>query len=180
MKKVLIATLVGAVILFFWQFLAWSMLPVHQAEYGYSANQDRIMEALNQNLTEDGTYYLPNVAPGTSNEASQAFMESNAGKPWASISYHKAYNANMGMNMTRGMAADLLAVFLLVWLLLKFQTLDLKTALQASLFVGIIGYLTIPYLNSIWFDTNSIGYLVDAIVPWGLVGLWLGWWLPRK
>jgi len=46
--------------------------------------------------------------------------------------------------------------------------------------VGLIGYLTIPYLNSIWFETNSIGHLIDAFVSWGLVGIWLGWWLPRR
>lgn len=180
MKKSLIAALVGAIILFIWQFLSWSILPVHQADYGYAANQDRIMEALNQNLTEDGTYFIPNVAPGTSNEEAQAFMESNAGKPWASINYRKSFNTDMGMNMTRGFLVDFLAAFLLAWMLLKFQTLNIQTALQASLIVGFIGYLTIPYLNSIWFETSSIGHLIDAVVPWGIVGLWMGWWLPRK
>jgi hypothetical protein len=46
--------------------------------------------------------------------------------------------------------------------------------------VGGIGYLTIPYLNSIWFDNNSMGYLIDWLVQWGVVGAWLGWWLTRK
>jgi hypothetical protein len=54
------------------------------------------------------------------------------------------------------------------------------TSIQASIAVGIIGYLTIPYLNTIWFETSSMGYLVDALVQWGLVGVWLGWYLPRN
>ena len=180
MKKQLIATLVGAVILFVWQFLSWSALGIHNSEYGYTANQDKIMEALNQNLTEAGTYFLPGVPPGTSNEQAQAAMESSMGKPWASISYHKSFSMNMGMNMFRGFAVDLLAAWLLVWLLLKFETLNMGAALQTSLAVGIISYLTIPYLNSIWFESNSVGHLIDAIVSWGLVGAWLGWWLPRR
>jgi hypothetical protein len=53
-------------------------------------------------------------------------------------------------------------------------------AFQACVAVGIIGYLTIPYLNSVWFEGSSMGYLVDALVQWGLVGAWLGWWLPKK
>lgn len=180
MKKQLVATLVGGVILFVWQFLSWAAIPIHQSEYGYTPNQDKIMEALNQNLTEAGTYMLPGSAPGTSHEEQAAQMERSAGKPWASISYHKSLSTDMGMNMFRGFMVDLVAAWLLVWLLLKFETLNMGTALQTSLAVGIIGYLTIPYLNSIWFEGNSIGHLIDAIVSWGLVGAWLGWWLPRR
>jgi len=180
MKKQLIATLVGAIILFVWQFLSWALLPIHQSEYGYTPNQDKIMEVLNQNLTEKGTYFMPGVPPGTPHAEAEAAMAGNIGKPWASISYHKSFSVDMGMNMVRGFAVDLLAAWLLVWLLLRFETLNLTTAVQASVFVGIIGYLTIPYLNSIWFETNSLGHLVDAVVSWALVGVWLGWWLTRR
>ncbi len=180
MRKQLVATLVGAIILFVWQFLSWSMLQVHQAEFRYTPNQDKILEALSQNLTEEGTYMVPTVAPGSTYDQEMALMESSAGKPWATVSYHKSMNTAMGMNMVRGFLVDLVAAWMLVWMLLQFGNLNLKLALQASVLVGLIAYLTIPYLNSIWFESNSLGYLVDAVVQWGLVGLWLGWWLPRK
>lgn len=179
MTKQLIGTLVAALILFIWQFLSWSALQVHKAEFGYTANQDRIMEALSQNLTEEGTYMLPMPPPGSTYEQESAFMENYLNKPWASVSYHKSFSMSMGMNMTRGLAVDLLAAWLLIWLLLQFKTFDIMTAVKCSLAVGIIGYLTIPYLNSVWFDSNSIGHLIDAIVPWSIVGVWLGWWLKR-
>lgn len=180
MKKQLIATLVGGAILFIWQFLSWAAIPIHKSVYGYTANQDKILEALNQNLTEEGTYFLPNVPPGTPHEQAEASMQDRMGKPWASVSYHKAMNNEMGMNMFRGFAIDLVSVFLLVWLFMKFQTLDMKTSVLSSVAVGIIGYLTIPYLNSIWFETGSLEHLIDAVVQWGLVGAWLGWWLNRS
>ena len=176
MKKQLIATLVGGVILFLWQFLSWSLLNVHASEMKYTANQDKIMETLGQTLDE-GSYFLPGMPPGSSPEAQQAQMESSMGKPWATISYHKSMQMSMGMNMFRGFVVDLLAVFLLVLLLSQFASLDMKTAVFAALAVGGIGYLTIPYLNNIWFETHSMGYLIDAVVQWGLVGGWLGWWL---
>lgn len=180
MTKQIIAVLVGAVLLFLWQFLSWSLLGVHQSEYGYTPNQDKILEALNANLSADGDYFLPGVPPGTPMDQEQAFMETQAGKPWAKISYHKAFNTNMGMNLFRGFVADLAAVFLLVWLLMKAEKRTLSTVLLSSLSVGIIGYLTIPYLDSIWYETKSIGFLIDSVVQWGLVGVWLGWWLSRK
>lgn len=52
--------------------------------------------------------------------------------------------------------------------------LDFKTAILSSLAVGIIGYLTIPYLNSIWFEGNSIPQLIDTVFQWGICGTWLG------
>ncbi len=176
MKKQLIASLAGAFILFLWQFLSWGLLNVHGAEFKYTANQDKIMEALTQNM-EEGSYMLPQAPPGSSHEEQQKAMEN---KPWALVSYHKAMDMGMGMNMFRGFVVDFVSVFLLVWLLLKSSSLDFKTALLASLAVGAIGYLTIPYLNSIWFKSNTIGYIVDTVVQWGVVGVWLGWWLPRK
>ncbi|MBV6440627.1 MAG: hypothetical protein DYG98_16955 [Haliscomenobacteraceae bacterium CHB4] len=179
MKKQLIATLVGGAILFFWQFLSWTALNVHGAEHQYTANQDTIMATLVKNL-DDGSYMLPQLPAGSSKEEQQKFMEESAGKPWATISYHKSFNGSMGMNMLRAILVDWVAVFLLVWLLMKNTNLDFKTSLLSSLAVGAIAYLTIPYLNSIWFESNTIGYLVDLVMQWGLVGAWLGWWLTRR
>ncbi len=179
MKKQLIATLVGGLIVFVWQFLSWSLINVHASEFKYTPNQDKVLEALSANL-EEGSYFMPGVPPGSSQEAEQAAMEQAVGKPWALVQYHRALDMSMGMNMFRGFAADLVAVFLLVWLLLKFARLDFKTALLGSLALGMASYLTTSYMNSIWFETSSIGDLIDTVVQWGLAGVWLGWWLPRE
>lgn len=180
MKKQIIATLVGGIILFLWQFLSWALIPIHSEVYGYTANQDKIMEALNQNLSEEGTYFLPNVAPGTSHEEAEAQMKAGMGKPWASVTWHRSANTNMAANMTRGFAIDLFAVFLLIWLLMQLQNLNVRTAVQVSVAIGIMAYLTIPYLSSIWFETKTLAHLIDAIVPWAIIGAWLGWYLKRS
>lgn len=180
MKKQLIATIVGGAILFVWQFLSWAAIPIHQNEYGYTPNQDKILECLAQNLSEEGTYMLPMSPPGSSHEQQSADMEKNMGKPWASISYHRSFDASMGLNMFRGFVIDLVIAWLLVWLLSKFENLSLRSALQTSLAVGFIAYLAIPYLHSIWFDENTFAHLIDAVAMWGLVGLWMGWWLTRR
>lgn len=165
--------------MFLWQFLSWSVTGIHGDEMKYTDKQDAILQALSQQNLEEGTYFIPQAPPGSSSEQMQAHVNNSVGKPWAQIHYDTSMSGNMGMNMARGFLIDLVAVFLMVWLLGKFQRLDLKTALLSSIAVGVIGYLTIPYLNSIWFETNSIGHLIDAIGSWGLVGLWLGWYLPK-
>jgi len=144
----------------------------------YTANQDAVMEALNQNL-EEGTYYLPSVPKGTSPDESAKAMEANNGKPWATIAYHEALESNMGLNMFRGWAVNFISVWLLCWILLKFANLSFTNVLMTSLAVGLIGYFTVNYLNSIWFQENTIPDLIDMFINWGLVGVWLGWWLRR-
>ena len=180
MSKLLIGSLVGGLIIFIWQFLSWTMFNIHGDNYQYTANQDAIMEVLSANLSEDGGYMIPNVPPGATKEQHEAHMANAIGKPWATINYHKSWDTNMGMNMFRGFVANVVAAFLLCWLLLHFRHVDLKTGLLAGLAVGITGYLVISYINSVWFNTNSIGDLIDTIVQWGLCGTWLGIWLGRE
>jgi len=174
----IIGALVGGLILFIWQFLSWTITGLHDSQMAYTPNQDAVMEVLAENL-EEGSYFLPTVAKDTPSDEAQQFMKDMEGKPWATISYHEVYSNNMATNMIRGYTVNFLAVLLLCWVLLKFANLSFSSALITSLAVGFIGYLTVNYINSIWFEGNTIPDLIDVIVSWGLVGAWLGWWLRR-
>jgi len=96
MKKTILASLVGAVIMFLWQFLSWGILNMQHAAQEYTPKQDSIMAYLNSQFTEDESYFMPTFPNGTSREEQDKLMNSPAGKPWAIVSYHKA------MNMARG------------------------------------------------------------------------------
>ncbi|MBK7635574.1 MAG: hypothetical protein IPJ13_15825 [Saprospiraceae bacterium] len=177
--KMIIGVVVGGFLVFLWQFLSWAMFNMHGSEQKYTADQDAILQMLGEKLPEEGTYFLPTSPPGTSSEDQQKMMEASGGKPWAQISYHKSMNTNMGMNMFRGFLTDIVAVFLLVWLLGKIPECTMGTSIMASVTVGVIGYLTTEYTNSIWFETNSIPDLIDAVVSWAICGTWLGYWMNR-
>ena len=176
--KTIVGMLVAALIMFMWQFLSWSMLNVHGSEFTHTADQDKILSYLGDNLKE-GTYFLPHAPPTATQEEAMAFMDTRYDKPWAKIQYNDSFDNNMSMNMFRGFTANLLAAFLLIWLLMKIPENNFVTTLLAALGVGVIAYINFPYINSIWFEGSSIGYLVDTVVQWGVVGAWLGWWLNR-
>ncbi|MGZ3847232.1 MAG: hypothetical protein ACXVBH_14315, partial [Flavisolibacter sp.] len=54
------------------------------------------------------------------------------------------------------------------------------TILGAAVVVGLVAFLNEPYTGFIWYKTFDIwAYFFDAIVSWGLTGLWLAWWLRR-
>ncbi len=178
MKKQLIAVLVGSLILFIWQFLSWAMLNLHGSQMQYTPNNEVIMSTLNEHL-KTGDYMLPNLPPTATDEERENYGAVMDGKPWARVSYHESFRNSMGMNMFRAWIINLLAVWLLCWVLLKMANLNFSTTILTCLAVGLIGYLTINYLNSIWFSVGTLPDLMDAVVQWGLCGAWLGWWLPR-
>lgn len=180
MKKIIIGGLVTGLILFIWQFLSYGLLDLHGSQMTYTPNQDAILEALNANLTEEGEYFIGRAPMDASREVQEAEMAKREGQPWALVSYHTAMSNNMGMNMIRGFAIDFLAGIIICWILMKVKLLDMMTAIKLSIGVGIIGYLTINYLDAVWFEGNTIPDLIDAIIPWALIGAWTGWYLPKE
>lgn len=178
MKKLIIAALVGGFILFIYQFLSWGLLNLHRDMQSHTPNQEEVLNYLNENL-EEGFYFLPAVPEGASMEEEQAAMDAAIGKPWAQVYFHKSMTMNMGVNMARGGAVDFIAILLLAWVLLKIPNSSFSTILIASISVGVIGYLTTTYTRSIWYEFPTIMDLVDSLVSFGLVGVWLGYWLRR-
>ena len=179
MKKLIIGALVSALILFIWQFLSFSILDLHGSQMEYIANQDTILEVLEANL-EEGEYFLPRVPRGASSEEQEAAMEENIGKPWALVKYRKSFGFSFGMNLFRALIINFISALILCWILMRFAHLDIKKAIMTCVGVGLIGYFTINYLDQIWFKSSSIPDLIDAIVPWALIGVWTGWYLPEE
>uniref|UniRef100_UPI003F6A21F7 hypothetical protein n=1 Tax=Sediminibacterium sp. TaxID=1917865 RepID=UPI003F6A21F7 len=61
MKKNIIASIVGGVLLFMWQFLSWTAINLHSPSQQYSAKQDTILAILKTHLDKEGGYYLPSA-----------------------------------------------------------------------------------------------------------------------
>ena len=181
MKKTIIGTVVGGIILFMWQFLSWTILDLHRPAQNYSPKQDSILTYLSTNLEKEGGYYLPGAPKGTSFEEMEKMAANNVGKPWASIQYHSSLEYNMGLSMARSFAVNVAIVWILIWFLGKFAKNNFTTTITASLLTGILVYLNAPYTGHIWYPMFDIrAYLIDFIVMWGVTGIWLGWWLNRK
>lgn len=124
---------------------------------------------------------MPSAPAGTSFEEMEKLAQHQIGKPWASIQYHAALEYNMGLNMLRGLVANIFIIWLLCRILGKINTNTFSTTFTASLLVGIIVYLNRSYTGHIWYPMLDISaYLIDALASWSLVGIWLGWWLNRK
>ncbi len=180
MRKILIGALVGGIILFLWQTLSFMLMNLHEKAFQYTPKQTEIIEFLNNTLTEEGSYMVPRAPETATMDEAMAAMDAAKGKPWASISYYKAMESNMTMNMVRGLIVNFVAVALLCWILVRINLPTFSTILLASLFTGLIVFLNVPYTEFIWYKSFDIwADFADAVVGWGLVGAWLGYWLRK-
>ncbi|MEO7265115.1 MAG: hypothetical protein ABIW38_09395 [Ferruginibacter sp.] len=184
MRKTIIAAVVGGIIIFAWQFLSWAALNLHKASNKYTPNNAAIMSALEANLPEEGGYVLPGLPENATKADHEKLMNESNGKPWASIQYHKSMKssiATMMMNMGRGLIVDIITVWLFCWILGKINIASFGTIFMASLFLGLIIFFNSSYTANIWYKWFDImAHFTDAIVSWGVCGIWLGWYLGKK
>jgi hypothetical protein len=183
MKKWLLGSLVGAILVFLCQFLSWTILPLHQGEAKYTPAQTDVLNAIRNSIKEDGMYMMPTTPPDASMEEREKLMKDMDGQPWATVIYRSAYESDMVMPMVRGFLVDWFLVFTLIYILTRGGLPTRIRTLAGSVAVGLFTFLAGPYTMHNWFQTPTetyIGHFIDAIVIWGICGIWLGWWLNRK
>lgn len=183
MKKWLIGSLVGGILIFLWQFLSWTVMQLHLAEARYTPVQDSVLNYLSSTLKEEGTYMLPTVPPGSSRSMGEELGKKMDGKPWATVTYKPVYKNDMVMPMIRGFLVDVFLVFCLIYILTRGGTPPGIRIVAGSVALGLVTFLWGPYTQHNWFQTPTAaltGHLIDSIVAWTLAGIWLAWWLNRK
>ena len=145
MKKWLVGSLVGAILLFAWQTVAWTVADLHSKEYKYVSAQDQIMSTLSSIIKEDGQYVMPQAAPGSTSAEKQKHMEQINGKPVATVIYTSSYKTDMVTPIIRSFAVDLVILILIIFLLNRMPTLTLGSA---------------------WMCTLTIGFVINGLVCW--------------
>ena len=182
MKKWLIGSFVGAILVFLWQFVSWTVLNLHKAEAKYTPAQAEVMTVISASIKEDGIYMLPTTSSASREEHEKLAKEMD-GRPWATVIYRTAYRYDMVRPMIRGFLVDWFLVFTLIYILTRAGTPTRIRILGGSVAVGLFTFLAGPYTMHNWFQTPGeayTGHLIDAFITWALAGLWLGWWLNRK
>ena len=178
--KIFIGSLVGAIIIFVTQFLSWGLLNLHGSAQQYTPKQNEILAYLSSQLDSSSGYLLPNTAPGASMDEQKKSMEDAIGKPWAQIYYHKSLDSSMPINMAKNLVTNIIMVMLFCWIISGYNANSSTKTFLAAIFTGLIVFFHGAYTQHIWYESFDLGaHLADYLVSWGLVGLWLGWWLNR-
>lgn len=191
MKKLLIASSVGAAILFVWSALAWTMLPLHHHTFKYTPNQDPIMEAINQNLDESGVYAVPNVDnrdiklfDPEYKKAYKELQESMEGQPSSMIVYSKSWNMGPSVFLYGFLFQFILAFIASLLLALVGGSLTSFfdrwwVVMLLAVFVSVQAYLMEwNWMGFSWHYVRDM--IVDVMIGWALCGFWLAYYFGRK
>jgi hypothetical protein len=172
MKKLLLFGFLGGFILFFWQFLSNAALDLHHDFHQYTSHQDQITHFIDSLQLEEGSYMMPIYPSGISQAEIEQYMENKKGKSWMILQYHKNWQMDMLTPMLRGFIIDILVALMLFYILRQIKDNTLSKSVLILSMIGFMGFLTISYLNFIWYKTPDIyACLVDGILPWAILGM---------
>lgn len=182
MKKRLIGAFIGGILLFAWQSISWMFLPYHEEAFQRVSNQDSVIQAIASMFPQEGQYMIPQAAAGSSQEEAAKFMEAQAGKPWAMVTFHRAMKTDMTGAMTRGFLIAVFTSLLVGWIIQRKEKSSFSDGFITSLLTGLVCFFYVWYNNHNWFETPwSVlrGEAYDLIIAWSLHGIWAGWWYHR-
>jgi hypothetical protein len=181
MKNTFIFAFIAGTVLFMWQFLSFAAINLHEADQRFHPMQDSILADLAAYELEDAGYMLGQPDPDASPEQREAFMGSRNGKPWAHVVYHSAQDTDMMKPLLRSFTSNLVIAALLFMLLGQIKQVNVWRGAGVAFIAIYLGYTFFVYSDHIWYAIpDHIESLVDAIVPWTLIGALGGWMHARN
>lgn len=183
MKKIIIGSLVTAILLFGWQSLSWTALDIHDEAYIHTTAEDTLIKALSAHLPEEGQYMVPRSKPGASPEEMERMGAVMKGKPWAVITYHTAYKNDMATPIMRGFLIALVCAIIVCLVVQKLAVKSFGNIFATVMSFALISFFYVWYNQHNWFEIPwSVlkGELIDIVASWGLSGIWLGWWYSGR
>ena len=183
MRRLLLSSLAGGLILFFWQFLSFAGLNLHGAAQEYTPLDQEILAHLAKLDLDEGMYALGSPSPeerADPDGLGAEYMARMEGQPHAVLNYRHAWSGNMLPNLLRSLMMNVLTALLLVWLLGQISDPTLGKRIGIAVAVGFIGFMFYPYSNFIWYKNPDIwAHLADSVVPFALIGLLSSRFLDR-
>ncbi len=184
MKKLLLASLAGATVLFIWGLLAWVVLPLHDASFRPVPNEDAVMSALRSNIDAAGAYYFPGMPQETPNMTAdqrtagmEAYVNKHKAGPIGMVFFHPGgVDPMMAGQFVSGFIIYLVAAFVAAWSLSR-STAAGSTYIARVAYCGMLGVLVsfaayIPAMNWMYFPMDyTTAMAADALIGWLLAGL---------
>jgi hypothetical protein len=184
MKRIIIGTIVAALIYFVFQAIMW-VGGVHRNFYTYTPKQDTILHILSGNLGQDGLYMMPMADPNSPEfkNQQQEMEKKMPGNPWAMVFYHPRM-----MDMTAGymligllytlIASLVVTIIVYVGNFRGFGGRFFSAWIFAvfTIFMGVLGNMN--WWSFPWSFVQP--QVFDLLIGWAIASLWIAWFVKRK
>ncbi|MGH8213173.1 MAG: hypothetical protein ACREPP_08110 [Rhodanobacteraceae bacterium] len=184
--RIAIAALLGAIVIFLWQFVSHMVLPIGVMGFRAPQNENVVLQAATSGLPESGVYLLPYLAP-------EKMKDSAAVQEWSAraqknpslfvvVSPANTMVTDMAPELIKQFVTNLLGA-LLVAFVLAATAWSFGMRVLGALAFGIFGWLLDIVPMWTWYKFPSdyvIGNLLDQGIGWLLAGIAMAWWLGRR
>lgn len=186
LPRLLLATLLGAIVFFVWGALVWTVLQLHTLHT--IENEQEVVKVLSEAITEPGVYWFPNL-PTNFNSADkqtqevlwEATMDRHRAGP-IMINFHPSGQEPMPpATFIKGFALNIAAALLGSLLLV---TTSISSYWGRVVFIAAIGVIVgisahLMYWNYLLFPLDySIMQLLDSTLGWLFAGLVIAGLVP--
>lgn len=182
-KRILLAGILGGVLVFFWGYVSHVLLPLGEVGIKEFPQEEPVVTALRDNITEPGFYFFPGMAGhGMARDAAtmKAWEEKYRQGPRGILIYHPQGALPMEpKQLGTELVADILAALLAAWLLA--QAVGSFTGYGARVvFVVVLGLFgaiatNLSYWNWYGFPTDyTLANVVNEVLGWVIAGLGMG------
>ncbi len=175
--KVIVTSLISAVVLFVWGFLFWGILGGLGSLQGVP-QEETVTSAIKQSITESGSYYYPAMPENSDDEAAMSAWEAKHMEgPLYTVIYHAegadVMNGSMFiMGYLHEFIASIFMCFLLVMALPQLQSFGKR--LGFVILATLTFSFFIDFTGAIWMYYPWNGAFVNFfyhIIGWFLAGL---------
>lgn len=182
MRKTLIGTVVGALVVFIWGFVSWAAVGIWDGQIRPHPTGDAAAARLVDGITEDGAYYLPSkssreaveaMTPEQAKADMQAWSERHKQGPLVTLLVRKTGMDPMGAGtFIGGIAIDLLgACIMSIFMLLATPSAGWCQRFAIGLSMAVFAAVTSHGSNWNWFhlpDDWSFPLAIDLLAGWTL------------
>ena len=181
MKQIILPSLLGAVVIFVWSFISWTIIGWHNIDLKNFPDQTEIMH-MKAVMHEPGIYIYPREPQSTDDAAMQKWFEQYKAGPLVNF---MVYNPNgedwdMVTPMVRSFLIYFISAFIASMLLMMTLAQNpgflrrVVFVMMLGLFAGFVG----PFIEWNWwkfpFGYTIVG-VIDFCVTWFIAGLVLAW-----
>jgi hypothetical protein len=184
--RIAIAALLGAIVMFVWQFVVHSATPIGEMGFRAPQNEDVVLQAVSTGLPTPGIYHLPHIDMAKMHDeaAVNAWSDKAAKNPyvWAVVTAPITDAKSMAPQLAKQFIINLISAFLIAFVLAA-TAWTFGMRIVGSLVFGVFGWLMniVPQWNWYRFPADfMVGNLIEQGVGWLAAGVAIAWWLGRK
>lgn len=172
MKKIILASVLGALTMFLWGAISWIALPWHTSTMHSLSNEDAVAQLIKSSNPPNGTYMIP----GFANDKVARDAKAKQGPIVHMYYQNEGQDPMSAMFFIKGIALDVLVLLLAVSMLSKISW-SLATYSNRVKFMTMIGLIV--GLSARLGDSLYLGIplefsgpmVIDEVISWTLAGL---------